>query len=186
MSEQRFEIVPPGKFARVTPLLIGGVAPVLLLLGIAWAAAAQHTTMTWRDILPPILVLPAAGAIMAASIYRRCIRIRDGRMRFGMMPWRRIGLSELDLDAARVLDLNAHRELQPVWKIAGSGMPGFRSGLFRLRDRRRARVLLTDWRRVLVLPKRDGGVVLLSPQRPEALLAALRDATAGDTGRGGG
>ncbi len=186
MSMQRFEIVPPGKFARMVPLLIGGLAPVILLLGIAWIAAAQHKPLSLRDILPPVLVLPLAGVILAASIYRRNIRIQDGSMAFGLMPWRRIQVGALDLDAARVLDLNAHRELQPVWKIAGSGLPGFRSGLFRLRDRRRGQVLLTDWRRVLVLPKRDGGVILLSPERPDALLAALQAAATGDTTRGGG
>jgi hypothetical protein len=46
--------------------------------------------------------------------------------------------------------------------------------VFRLRDKRRASVLVTDTSRVLVLPKRDGSVILLSLQRPEALLEALR------------
>jgi len=35
-------------------------------------------------------------------------------------------------------------------------------------------VLLTDLQRVLVLPRRDGSVLLLSLQQPEALLRALR------------
>lgn len=34
--------------------------------------------------------------------------------------------------------------------------------------------LLISWRRVLVLPKRDGSVVLLSPARPDALLQAMQ------------
>jgi hypothetical protein len=55
-------------------------------------------------------------------------------------------------------------------------MPGYRSGWFWLRDKRRAYLVLTDWKRVLALPKRDGGIVLLSLQRPEALLDALRRA----------
>ncbi|CAN5294562.1 hypothetical protein BH11PSE14_BH11PSE14_24040 [soil metagenome] len=183
MSAQRFEIVPPGKFTRMVPLLVGGLAPAIVLLGIAWTAAAQHRPLTLRDVLPPVLVLPIAGVMMAASIYRRSIRVQDGSMAFGMMPWRRVRVDALDLDAARVLDLNAHRELQPVSKIAGSGLPGFRSGLFRLRDRRRGQVLLTDWRRVLVLPKRDGGVILLSPERPDALLAALQATATNDSSR---
>jgi D-alanyl-D-alanine carboxypeptidase len=50
--------------------------------------------------------------------------------------------------------------------------------MFRLRDKRRASVLLTDLQRVLVLPRRDGSVLMLSLQRPEALLQALRRADA--------
>lgn len=71
-------------------------------------------------------------------------------------------------------------------RVLPTNLPGYRSGLFWLRNKARAQVLLTDWRRVLVLPRRDGGMVLLSPQRPDALLAALREAASGDSSRAAG
>ena len=59
-------------------------------------------------------------------------------------------------------------------KVAGTRAPGYRAGRFRLRDGRWASVIITDPHRVLVLPLRDGGVVMLSLQRGEALLEAMR------------
>ena len=49
-----------------------------------------------------------------------------------------------------------------------------RSGWFYLRNKHYAHVLLTDNKRVLMLPKRDGGLLLFSLVRPQALLDALR------------
>lgn len=177
MNAQRFEIVPPGKFARVVPLLIGLLPPIGILLTVALAPHDQATPIPLAPIVAAMLVCPVVAAGLAWSMHRRSVQLADGRLAFGLLPWRRIALDAFDLEAARIVDLETQRELQPVFKIAGSGLPGYKSGLFRLRNRVRAQVLLTDWKRVLVLPKRDGGMVLLSPERPDALLAALQQAT---------
>lgn len=50
------------------------------------------------------------------------------------------------------------------------------SGHFRMRGGGKAFCLLTDYSRVLVLPLRDGSMLLLSPEHPRALLDALKQA----------
>jgi hypothetical protein len=174
MTDQEFPIVPAGKAALIFPLLIG----LLLPLGLAMAMlAGADDKREILPVLPTVLVLPLAAAFLAHSMHRRRIMLGDKGLLVRRFPWPRwIKLAELDLAAARILDLEEHPELRPVWKIAGTGLPGFRSGLFRLRDRRRATVLLTSWRRVLVLPRRDGTLVMLSPERPDALLQAMQRA----------
>ena len=87
-------------------------------------------------------------------------------------------MDALQLDQARVVDLAEHGSLKPVVKTNGYGMPGFLSGHYRMRDRRKAFCLLTDASRVLYLPLRDGSVLVLSPEKPRELLAALPEWTA--------
>jgi len=109
------------------------------------------------------------------DMMRRDVRLDEAGLRLRTLPWRStVKLADLDLERAEIVDLNSRTELMPRIKLMGSRLPGYRSGVFRLRDKRRASVLVTDTRRVLVLPKRDGTVILLSLQRPEALLDALR------------
>ena len=55
----------------------------------------------------------------------------------------------------------------------GTSMPGYRAGHFRLRDRRRAFVLVTRREKLLALPERNGRMLLLSLKQPQALLDAL-------------
>ena len=186
MNEQGFEIVPPGKLARVLPIVMAVLPPILVLAAVALGARGRHQALPMAQIATALLLFPMIGGVFAWSMHRRVIQVVEGKLVLGLLPWRRIPVALFDLDNARIVDLGAQRDLQPVLKIAGSGLPGYRSGLFRLRNKARAQILLTDWNRVLVLPRRDAGMVLLSPQRPDALLAALRQAAAGDSARGRG
>jgi hypothetical protein len=173
MSTQEFDLPPPGKFVLVFLLVIGAITPMIVVTALILAARDTRAIML---AVPMALIFPLVSGVLGWSIYRRKIRIVDKALRIGPFGWKKLPVSGLDLDAATVLNLEQHRELQPTFKLAGTSMPGYRSGWFRLRDKRTAYLLLTEWRRVLMLPKRDGGVVLLSHSRPEALLEALRRA----------
>jgi hypothetical protein len=117
-----------------------------------------------------------AIALLSWSVRRRHVILEDGRLRIaGGLNSTTVAVDQLDLDAARVVDLREAGALAPSWKTFGTSMPGFRAGHFRLRNRGRAFVLLTDTRRVLALSERSGRTLLLSLERPQALLDALRD-----------
>ena len=173
MSSQEFDVPPPGKFVLVFLIIMGVMTPLIIVTSLVLAAHDKRAILL---AVPMAFIFPLVAGAMGWTIYRRKIRIMDKALRIGLLGWKKVPMSELDLDTAVVLDLEQHRELQPTFKLAGTSMPGYRSGWFRLRNKRTAYLLLTDWRRVLVLPKRDGKVILLSPQRPDALLDALRRA----------
>ena len=181
MNTQEFEIVPPGKAVMLFPLFIGAVLPMIMLLVAILAAKGSRD---WLPVLPAMLVLPLAACGLAWSLHRRIIRLSDAGLAVRRFPWPRpVKMEEFDLEQASLVDLDAHAELLPRFKIAGSRLPGYRSGLFRLRDGRRATVVLTDLRRVLALPRRNGTVILLSLVRPASLVQAMRRLR-DDSGRG--
>lgn len=170
MKKQEFEFAAPGPFARLLPLLIGAGLPLIVI-----AVVALHPQRTaWAQVLPALLVLPLVAGILAFAMHRRKLVLEGDRISYHFIPWRNARLSELDLDAARIVDLAQERALQPVFRLFGSALPGYRSGWFRLRNRTTAYVVLSDWRRVLVLPRRDGKLLLFSLQKPDAVLDALR------------
>ena len=175
MNEQNFEIVPPGKLANLFPLFMGVVLP-LILLGVLVVAA--RGSREWQDAARATVLLPLIAGILAWSMHHRKLSLSDAGLKVRWLPWPLvIPVAEFDLDGARLVDLAREAELRPYLKLAGTRLPGFRSGWFWLRDRRRAYVVLTGDQRVLLLPKRDGQLLLFSLQRPEALLDALRRAT---------
>lgn len=173
MSTQEFEVPSPGKFALAFLLVIGLIMPLITATALTLAA---HNSRLVLLALPTLIIFPLIAGAIAWSVFKRKIRFEDKALLIGPFGLRRVPVSELNLDAAAVLNLQEHRELQPTFRMAGTSMPGYRSGWFWLRDKRRAYVVLTDWQRVLALPKRDGGIILLSLQRPDALLDALRRA----------
>ena len=172
MDEKRFEIVSPGKQVLVVPVLV-------VMLAIVGFVMVQYTTPQRTPVPWPAWLafasMPVIAGLIAMDMMRRDVRLDEAGLRLRTLPWRStVKVADLDLERAEIVDLNSRSELMPRTKLMGSRLPGYRSGVFRLRDKRRASVLVTDTRRVLVLPKRDGTVILLSLQRPEALLEALR------------
>ena len=173
MAIQEFESVPPGKQVLILPAVLV-LMPLVALALILATAGEQHTPLPWPAIVP-VALLPLIGVFASQQLFQRKFLLSPEGLRLRTLPFpRTVPVSSFDLERAEIVDLGKREDLVPRFKIAGTRLPGFRSGRFYLRDKRRASVFLTELRKVLVLPLRDGSVVLLSLQRPEALLAALR------------
>ncbi len=92
----------------------------------------------------------------------------------GDLYGRTIPFSALQLPLARIVDLDQERELRPWLKVNGVGLPSYRSGWFRLKDRERALLFLTDRHRAVYIPTNLGYSLLISPDQPVEFLAALQ------------
>jgi hypothetical protein len=92
---------------------------------------------------------------------------------------RSIPVESLLLERAAVLDLGESREFAPRFRTFGTGLPGYASGWFKLRNGEKALAYLTRRDSVLYLPTSLGYSLLLSAERPEELLSALRSQRAG-------
>lgn len=120
-----------------------------LMLGVALALRRRRITLEGREL------------VVAAAFFTR-----------------RVNIDALDLASARSVDLAEHTEFAPMIKLGGYDLPGFRAGSYLLRNRARAFCLLTTYGRVAVLPRRDGKFLVLSPEKPQALLSALNELAA--------
>lgn len=166
MSHREFTIVAPD--TRMT-VLVPALSLVAALVAVAFAARTQP--LLWA-VMPPVALVVGFAAWGTThnriSIDGRTLRVVAGLHRH------RVDIEALDLDAARVLDLRREPALRPIIKAFGTSMPGYQAGHFRLRNRSRAFLLVTDRAKTLLLPERTGRTLLLTPERPQALLEALR------------
>lgn len=98
----------------------------------------------------------------------------DGLRIQGDLYGRIIPLSELRTGETRALDLQREPQLRPRWRTNGVGLPGYLSGWFRLENREKALLFVTDRKKVVYIPTTQGYSVLLSVAEPERFLSALR------------
>jgi hypothetical protein len=133
----------------------GGTGWLVLLVLVPMALAIGTGVLFWPRPLR-VEVTPDAVAIRG-SIYGRSVP-----------------RSELNLDQARVVDLEREPGLKPRLRTNGVGLPNYRVGWFRLRDRERALCFLTRTDRVLYLPTSQNYALLVSAEHPNELLSALR------------
>ncbi len=131
--------------------------------------------------VPAWLITPFACALVVVGPYillqyRRIALEADAlRVMAASVFTHRVPIAGLDLERARILDLDEHVDYRPWLRLFGMSLPGFTAGHCLLRNRRRAFCLLTRRERVLLLPRRDGRYLLLSPEDPHALLSRLRE-----------
>lgn len=166
-----FAVKPPG---RVTWLSLFAIVVLLPIGGLALVLAFEQIDLWWPLPLALALFVPLAG-LFALGIRRRRIELRGDVLRIEAAFYtQRLALSELDLDSSRVVELDERPELGPSTKTNGFAMPGYYAGHFRSRLRQRLFCLVTSKRHVLALHETSGRIVLLSAERPQALLDTLR------------
>ena len=174
---RRLALPPLGKPPLLFAVLVGGVLPLAIGIGVVLQVSAEQLSPAM------MLLVQAAAAIVSLAIvlpmWRREAAFDGHRLRVKATFYtRQAALADFDLAAARVVDLREHTELKPFLKTNGYGVPGLWAGHFRLRDKRPAFCLVTDPSRVLCLPRSDGRVWLLSLTHPQAVLDILRRAAA--------
>ena len=164
-ANREFEVVAPDLRKA---WLLPGLAMLGGAIGVAFAARQDPGAL----LALPILAM--AAAVIAIVMRRRSVRLEDGALKISAgMHGHRVAIAGIDLAGARIVDLAEHKALRPLFKSFGTSLPGYHAGHFRLRDRSKAFVLVTDRKRVLVLPEHSGRKLLLSLRHPQALLDAL-------------
>ncbi len=131
-------------------------------------------------LIPLALVFLFLGALFIYLFYApRHVRfeVSQGRLRIrGDVYGRAIPLGDLDLGAARTVDLNDGSDLRPAWRTNGVGLPGYSSGWFRLANGAKALLFVTDRRRVTVIPDAQGWLLMVSVADSGRFLQALQAA----------
>jgi hypothetical protein len=188
-ADPRLQLAPSGSRAGTWLFLLSFVLPlVLVATAIAVPLLRGKTLDLVAGNLPLTLVATLGGAVLLCGVLwwvlarfmrRQALLLSTDAIEVRSSFYRcRTPLAELKLGQARVVDLDEHTELKPTLKTNGFSIPGFHSGWFLLRNRRRTFVAIADGRRKLWLPGSGRYDLLLEPEDPAALLARLRELAA--------
>lgn len=129
-------------------------------------------------LLIPLLALLAgifvllASTIFSAKLLRVEVSETGVRIR-GDLYGRTIPAADLKTSEASLVDLRKG-PYYPQWKTNGVGLPGYLSGWFRLTNREKALLYVTDTSRVVRIPTRKGYSLLVSVAEPERFLEQVR------------
>ncbi len=168
-------------------LLISPADPRAFLAAIERPTAAVATFPIAAGAPTSTLALPALIALVPLAITillgflaysTRAVRfvVSDEGLRIrGDLFGRLIPRGSLRIDEARILNLKQEPTHRPWLRTFGTGMPGYSSGWFRLKDRGKGLLFLTDPSHAIDLPTTEGYSLLISPADPEAFLAAFKE-----------
>lgn len=191
-DDPRLQLEPASGRSRLWLLLLTVAVPVLLAAMASLLPGRGPAPYWLPGLLPPWLAVPLFVLVLAAAIWfaldrlmqRHRLRLDTGMLEIVTTLYRlRLPLSDLQIDAARVVAIDERPELKPMLKSNGMALPGFRSGWFRSRTFKKLFVATAGGKRLLWLPTSRGHALLLQVRQPHVLLERLRelaaDATAG-------
>lgn len=164
-----FPIVPATK----GPVITFGIA-VLVLLGFLYLAAGAPVIVFGIVAVVVVAILFFLGTFVYASRHVRFELSPEGLAIRGDLYGRRLPAASLLTAQARVVDLTVDQDCRLVVRTNGAGFPGYGSGWFQLANGEKALIFVTDKRRVVYLPTREGYALLLSMAEPGQFLTALQ------------
>lgn len=181
----RLDLAPPSRATFVWLFILTVALPVAItIVALAYSMAsdvpknlvAGSVRLTWISIVAgSILLTLAIWWLLHRRLHRHALTLHADGIEVVTTFYRAaLALDALDLDHARIVDLDERTELKPMLKTNGTGLPGLQSGWFRLRNRHKAFVAIAGSPRVLWIPTRSGYDLLLQPLQPQALLDRLR------------
>lgn len=132
----------------------------------------------------PLWFIAVAGVILAIVLIAlaytayssRNSRVEIGNDRIRLVGdfWgREIPFQLINIADARILDLHKKSDLAPRRRTFGTGLPGYASGWFKLRNGEKALVYLSRSTDVAYVPTTDGYSLLLSVENPHMFIDTL-------------
>lgn len=114
-------------------------------------------------------------AVVAYSARHSRVEIKRDRIKLiGDLWGREIPRQQLRAADARIVALTRQSEYAPKRRTLGTGLPGYASGWFRLRNGERALVYLTQRHNVVYVPTSAGYALLLSLAEPKRFIERLQ------------
>ena len=145
---ETFSIVPSED--RLLWFILGFVILILVSVAFVLVATARGSRSSTFEVSP-------TGLRIRGDIYGR------------LVPASAIRGSD-----ARVVNLATEGNLEPRRRTAGTAVPGYHSGWFRLRNGEKALLYLTERGRAVYVPTTEGYSLLLSPQDPDRFVDRVR------------
>ncbi|ACB53059.1 unknown [Crocosphaera subtropica ATCC 51142] len=93
----------------------------------------------------------------------------------GDLYGRNIPLKTLVIEEAKVIQLDQSSSYRPRWRTNGIGLPGYRSGWFKLKNGEKALLFVTELKEVVYLPTLDNYSLLMSVKNPDDFVEALKN-----------
>jgi hypothetical protein len=141
---------------------------------------ANSSTLTFIWIFSIVMAVVIFGVIALFATYGYQARhatfsLTDQGLHIGPGFYSRtIPKGNINAEGVREVNLNLEKDYQPKWKTNGSNLPGFSSGWFKLQNKEKALIFITDRSSVVYIPTSDNYSVLLSVRDAANMVEAIR------------
>jgi hypothetical protein len=180
MTNRVFKIVPASSLTYI------GFGVVFLLMLIPFIALSiqcykdwgNSTVDFWVGVSGLVLIAGVAllfGLFGYSARNSKIILSGNGLTIKNFIYGRTLSKEVFICDNLLKLDLRNQQSFVPVGRRNGIGLPGYQAGWFRLANKEKAMLVLTNKSNVVYLPTNKGYSVLLSVAEPEEFIKSIKE-----------
>jgi hypothetical protein len=147
------------------------------VFGIFPAGTGTYTFIWVFSLVIALILIGIIGLFVSFGYQARhaALTVSEQGLKIGPGLYGRFIPREIvEREGVRVVDLNAETGYQPGWRTNGASLPGYQAGWFKLKNKEKALVFLTDRSSVVYIPTSENYSVLLSAKEAGALADAIR------------
>jgi hypothetical protein len=135
------------------------------VFGIIPASSGAITFIWIFSVVIGVVIIGVVGLLASFGYQSRhaAFTVSDEGLRIGPGIYSRfIPKQEIDAAGVKVVNLNMETEYKPKWRTNGAGLPGYNAGWFKLQNKEKALLFVTDRSSVVYIPTTENYSVLLS------------------------
>ena len=168
----QYEIAPLSKATQIFIMVLFVLVPVGLVSMTVITVNDQQ--LTWKFAWPVAVIMFLIGL----ACLRRGVALEGETLQIkAAMYTHQVNIREINLEQAKVVDLQEQPAARPKWRTNGYSLPGgFNAGYYRGQQKQKMFCLVTA-SKVLRLPMLNGDEILLSLEQPQILLDRLHHLT---------
>jgi hypothetical protein len=129
-------------------------------------ASSGVTTFIWVfGLVIGIIIIGVVGLLASFGYQSRhaTFTVSDDGLRISPGIYSRfIPRQQIDVAGVKVLNLNVDTDYKPKWRTNGAGLPGYNAGWFKLQNKEKALLFVTDRSSVVYIPTTENYAVMLS------------------------
>jgi len=175
MTNKTFTIVPA---PISTYLALSGIFLIMLIPFVVLVFSCVHHIKPFSRIifvelffLVLIIAISCLFAYFSYSARKTKFVINNEGLRIkGALYGRSIAKDSLVTQEVRIMNLFENTSYRPRIRTNGVGLPGYLEGWFRLKNKEKALLFLTNREQVVYIPTKDSYSILLSVTNPELFL----------------
>ena len=129
------------------------------------------------SVVMGVIILGVIGMLVMFGYQARHAQFTVNERGLNISPGlysRFIPKENINTAGVKVINLNTDSAYKPKWRTNGAGLPGYAAGWFKLENKEKALVFVTDRSRVVYIPTSENYSVLLSVPEAEELADLLQ------------
>ena len=147
------------------------------VFGIIPATSSPYLFIWIFSVVMGVIILGVIGMLVMFGYQARHAQFTVNERGLNISPGlysRFIPKENINTAGVKVINLNTDSAYKPKWRTNGAGLPGYAAGWFKLENKEKALVFVTDRSRVVYIPTSENYSVLLSVPEAEELADLLQ------------